>query len=216
MSPNSTQGLTQTEGLMDLSQRDWRVQGRKEGGGKKKKGLVGGERPPLGSREAQSLASSEAPRLFQKEAVPNWDVRKAFGWKERSLSAARKIPGWLPGLEPGPGWPSAPPRGSAASSGPQRPSAEGGWPGEAGTGARGSRARGPAAHVGRPAAFPPGPRSLPPPGRGPRAASARPLGGACALGRASLAQAKATAEPGGAANLSPRIPGTGGQRRQPR
>lgn len=33
----------------------------------------------LGLRETQSLASSGAPRVFLKEAMPNWDVPKAFG-----------------------------------------------------------------------------------------------------------------------------------------
>lgn len=110
----------------------------------------------------------------------------------------------------------APPR-KLSKYGSQRPLGR-----EGGRGRRGSellvlagepdrRPRGQARCISAPAAL--APTS---PGRGPRAASARPLGGACALVGAAQARAKATAEPGGGANPSPRIPGTGGQRRQPR
>ena len=165
-------------------------------------------------RETQSLASSGAPRVFFKRGYAKLGCTESFRMKRKIPECGQENPrmaprpggrAWLPRRAPKGKFSKFRSQGGIGKEGgPSRPGLAPGTRCDLESRPRGQRGR-----ISARAA-------LPPPGRVPRAASARPLGGACVLVGASPAQAKGTAEPGGGANPSPRVPGTGGQRRQPR
>ena len=218
MSPKSTQGLTRARCLINVSQRYWRDQvgGRGRGGG----GAVAKRK---GCREGKGLPGLErnpVPCIFRcsqsifKRGYAKLGCTESFRMKRKIPECGQENPRMAP-RPGGRAWlPRRAPKGKFSKfrsqcgigkeGGPSRPGLAPGTRCDLESRPRGQRGR-----ISARAA-------LPPPGRVPRAAPARPLGGACALVGASPAQAKSTAEPGGGANPSPRVPGTGGQRRQPR
>lgn len=112
-----------------------------------------------GLPETQSLAPSDAPRIFQRKALPNWGVLKTFGRTERS-EPSQEIPRVGPRPEARARLALRGPWGRLLQVHGPVPCGERRRSQPAGTGAPGSPARGETAHVGRAGCVSAGTRAL--------------------------------------------------------